>query len=152
MIKNYSQFLLGVIIGVGLGVLITKQYFQNFDRANLVHAPARSTTMPSASDPVITLKNTSHTNNQIPSHVFEVVAYIQKHHAAMDGYVGGRIFTNRERIVPQRDAQNNAIQYQEWDVNPKVQGQHRDAERILTGSDGRNWYTSDHYKSFIEIK
>ena len=70
----------------------------------------------------------------------------------MPGYVGGRVFSNREKIVPQYDDKGNPIDYQEWDVNPKIEGQNRGTERILTGSDGRAWYTNDHYKSFKEIK
>ncbi|MFS8081974.1 MAG: ribonuclease domain-containing protein, partial [Ginsengibacter sp.] len=91
-------------------------------------------------------------NSGIPQKVYEVLKYIRANHQAMDGYVGGRVFTNREKIVPQEDGNGNPITYQEWDVNPKIQGQNRGAERILTGSDGRAWYTDDHYQSFKEIK
>ena len=54
--------------------------------------------------------------------------------------------------LPAQDINRNNIQYQEWDVNPKVEGQNRGTERIITGSDGRAWYTEDHYQSFTEIK
>ena len=93
-----------------------------------------------------------HNNTEIPQKVYEVLKYIRANHRAMDGYVGGRVFTNREKIVPQEDGNGNPITYQEWDVNPKIQGQNRGTERILTGSDGRAWYTNDHYQSFKEIK
>jgi guanyl-specific ribonuclease Sa len=44
------------------------------------------------------------------------------------------------------------ITYQEWDVNPRVASQDRDAERIITGSDGSAWYTTDHYHTFHRIR
>ena len=81
-----------------------------------------------------------------------MLAYIRANHHAMDGYVGGRVFTNYEKVVPTQDNNGNAINYQEWDVNPHIQGVNRGTERILTGSDGRAWYTNDHYKTFQEIK
>ena len=31
-------------------------------------------------------------------------------------------------------------------------GQSRDAERIITGSDGSAYYTADHYVSFVVIR
>ena len=70
----------------------------------------------------------------------------------MDGYVGGRNFQNRERQLDIKDATGKKIKYQEWDVNPKIQGKNRGTERIITGSDNRAWYTNDHYQSFVEIK
>ena len=38
------------------------------------------------------------------------------------------------------------------DVNPKKNGQGRDAERIVTGNDGSAWYTLDHYDTFVRIR
>jgi ribonuclease T1 len=77
---------------------------------------------------------------------------IKQHNQAMDDYVGGRVFSNRENILPKRDDAGNKIEYQEWDVNPKIRGENRGAERLCTGSDGRSWYTDDHYKTFTQIK
>jgi len=38
-------------------------------------------------------------------------------------------------------------------VNPTPpKGTRRDAERIVIGSDGKKYYTNDHYKTFTEIK
>ena len=91
-------------------------------------------------------------NNAIPPKVFKVLDYIKKNGVAMDGYVGGRNFQNRERNLDIKDASGRKIQYQEWDVNPKKQGKNRGTERIITGSDGKAWYTNDHYQTFVEIK
>lgn len=91
-------------------------------------------------------------NNNIPPKVFKVLDYIKKNGKAMDGYVGGRNFQNRERHLDIKDASGKKIKYQEWDVNPKIQGKNRGTERIITGSDNRAWYTKDHYQTFVEIK
>ncbi len=139
MLKNYSQLLLGIIIGLVLGLLITKFYFVASPSA------ATQTTVPVNNNPVATQKIKT-IYGSIPQKVYEVLGYIKANGKAMDGYVGGRVFTNREKNLPQ------GFDYQEWDVNPKIQGQNRGTERICTGSDGRSWYTNDHYKTFKEIK
>ncbi|WP_425552676.1 ribonuclease domain-containing protein [Kribbella alba] len=38
------------------------------------------------------------------------------------------------------------------DVNPKVKGVDRGSERLVTGSDGSAWYTTDHYQSFFPVR
>lgn len=88
----------------------------------------------------------------VPQKVIEVLEYIRKNGEAMDGYVGGRTFQNRERLLDAKDANGKKIMYREWDVNPKIQGKNRGAERLVTGSDGRAYFTNDHYQSFVEIK
>lgn len=39
-----------------------------------------------------------------------------------------------------------------WDVNPYVKGFDRGAERLVTGSDGKAYYTSDHYATFVQLR
>ncbi|MFH5208668.1 ribonuclease domain-containing protein [Antrihabitans spumae] len=68
------------------------------------------------------------------------------------GTKGGETWRNRDRQLPVKDAAGKAITYKEWDVNPKRRGQTRDAERIVTGSDGSAWYTGDHYKTFTRMR
>ncbi|MGH3564351.1 MAG: ribonuclease domain-containing protein [Mycobacterium sp.] len=68
------------------------------------------------------------------------------------GTRGGAVFVDRDGLLPTRDASGNPITYQEWDVNPKVPGQGRGGERIVTGSDGSAWYTPDHYGTFYRIR
>jgi hypothetical protein len=60
----------------------------------------------------------------------------------------GRSSVNRARTT--RDGK--PITYREWDVDPKVPGVPRNADRIVTGSDGKVYYTNDHYTTFTEIK
>ncbi|MEV3963706.1 ribonuclease domain-containing protein [Nocardia sp. NPDC050193] len=68
------------------------------------------------------------------------------------GTKGGVPFGNREGRLPAADSAGKAVEYQEWDVNPKKPGQSRDAERIVTGSDGSAWYTGDHYDTFTRMR
>ncbi len=67
------------------------------------------------------------------------------------GTQGGETYFNRNRALPATDAAGKRITYQEWDVNPKRHGQDRGAERIVTGSDGSAYYTSDHYETFTRM-
>ena len=149
MQKNYTQLITGIIIGLVLGLLIGKQVFVTSPASSTSPSPVSPTQKES---PANNNPNDNSSNTGIPQKVYDVLKYIRANHRAMDGYVGGRVFTNREKIVPQTDDNGNPIDYQEWDVNPKVQGQNRGTERILTGSDGRAWYTNDHYQTFKEIK
>ncbi|GGD78270.1 hypothetical protein GCM10011514_47860 [Emticicia aquatilis] len=94
----------------------------------------------------------SNKQGKVPQKVYEVLKYIKENGEAPDGYVGGRKFGNYEKQLPQKDDNGQRINYQEWDVNPKKQGRNRGAERLVTGSDGRAYYTKNHYKTFIEIE
>ena len=91
-------------------------------------------------------------NSQIPAKALRVLQYVREHREAMPGYVGGRNFQNREGRLAKKDNTGKKIQYQEWDVNPKRGGVNRGAERLVTGSDNRAWYTNDHYQNFAEVK
>ena len=90
----------------------------------------------------------SNKQSKIPQKVYEVLKYVKENNTAPEGYVGGRKFGNYEKLLPQKDENGRRINYQEWDVNPKQKGRNRGAERLVTGSDGRAYYTKNHYKSF----
>jgi ribonuclease T1 len=63
----------------------------------------------------------------------------------LPGYIGGRDFQNRERRLPRG-------RYREYDVNPKIRGRTRDAERIVIEQrTGKAYYTGDHYRTFIPL-
>ncbi|MEV6071651.1 ribonuclease domain-containing protein [Nocardia sp. NPDC052001] len=68
------------------------------------------------------------------------------------GTHGGDTWMNRGGDLPAKDSGGKKITYQEWDVNPKKAGQGRDAERIVTGSDGSAYYTGDHYNTFTRMR
>ncbi len=89
--------------------------------------------------------------SEVPAYALEVLKHIRNNGVAPDGYVGGREFLNREKHLRPKEEGGKRIRYSEWDVHPKVQGQNRGAERLVTGSDHSAWYTADHYKSFIKI-
>ena len=93
---------------------------------------------------------------KVPEKVTKVLRYIDEHKKAPEGFEGGRDFhnagANGEKGLPRRDADNKAISYHEWDVNPKVRGVNRGAERLITGSDGSAYYTEDHYRTFTKVR
>lgn len=95
---------------------------------------------------------TADNKDAIPAYVTDVLKYIHSYDEAPEGYVGGRTFYNREKRLPQTDANNQKIRYREWDVHPKKPGKSRGPERLVTGSDGTAYYTRDHYKTFILIQ
>ncbi|MGL4632406.1 MAG: ribonuclease domain-containing protein, partial [Leadbetterella sp.] len=91
-------------------------------------------------------------NHDIPQKVLEVLDFVLKNRKAPEGYVGGRRFQNREQLLPKVSSSGTKIVYQEWDVNPKMAGQNRGRERLVTGDDGSAYYTDDHYSSFKKIQ
>lgn len=155
MIKNYSQLFIGIVIGLLVGLLIAKKVFigntNNIPQPTVQNNNTNNNKYPKNNNNTNT-QHTDNSNTAIPAKVFTVLQYIKANNHAMDSYVGGRVFTNREGNLPREDAQGNALDYQEWDVNEKIQGRNRGTERICTGSDGRSWYTNDHYRTFTEIK
>lgn len=63
----------------------------------------------------------------------------------LPGYIGGRDFQNRERRLPRG-------RYREYDVNPKIRGRSRDAERlVIEQRTGKAYYTGDHYRTFTPL-
>jgi guanyl-specific ribonuclease Sa len=164
MQKNYSQLFLGIIIGLLLGlgiakVLMPKSATTPIANNTVTNTPTNNKPSNNSNNNPTDYNNNNNrqtepkaSNGAIPQKVYEVLQYIKANGTAKEGYVGGRTFTNREKILPKTTDNGQAISYQEWDVNPKRQGQNRGAERIVTGSDNRSWYTSDHYKSFTQIK
>lgn len=95
-------------------------------------------------------------NSSVPNKVEKVLGSIEKNGNPPQGYIGGRQFSNDGRgggvELPKTDSVGNPISYKEWDVNPKIPGKNRGAERVVTGSDGSAYYTFDHYRNFVRIK
>ena len=89
--------------------------------------------------------------DQLPDYAKNTIVYILKHHEPMENYEGGRIFKNRERILPQFDADQLAIEYKEWDVHPHIQGKNRGTERLITSNNKTVYWTNDHYKTFKKV-
>ncbi len=82
----------------------------------------------------------------IPSAARETLKAIEARHGdPLPGYVGGRNFQNRERVLPRG-------RYREYDVHPKMPGKNRGAERIVINqANGKAYYTADHYRSFVPM-
>jgi ribonuclease T1 len=150
MMKSYGQLLAGILVGLVCGFLLGKQVGGQGSQGPAV-PPSRQ-----AADRAVTTRRAETGGTvsgvTVPAQVYTVLQYIRAHNAAMQGYVGGRIFANREERLPREDNHAQPILYHEWDVHPKVPGQNRGTERIITGSDGRAWYSNDHYQTFTEIK
>ncbi|MFN7241597.1 MAG: ribonuclease domain-containing protein, partial [Chitinophagales bacterium] len=90
--------------------------------------------------------------NGVPAYALEILEYILEHDEAPDGYVGGRIFQNREGLLPRSNSSGKKYQYREWDVHPKLEGQNRGTERLVTSNEQDVYFTTDHYRSFKKIK
>ena len=66
---------------------------------------------------------------------------------------GGVKFENNDGKLPKTDKNGKKITYTEYDINKAPQhGATRGKERMVIGSDGKNYYTRDHYQSFREFK
>jgi ribonuclease T1 len=96
-------------------------------------------TLPESSDPPSSLRG-------VPQKVYDLLPRLEERGGSpLPGYVGGREFQNRERRLPRG-------RYREYDVNPKIRGQSRDAERIVIEQrTGKAYYTGDHYRTFIPL-
>jgi ribonuclease T1 len=80
----------------------------------------------------------------VPQKALDVLAYVRQNGHAPEGYVGGRVFENREGRLPA------AGDYREFDVDPH-QGQ-RNADRLIVEWNTKQaWYTDDHYRTFIPM-
>lgn len=86
----------------------------------------------------------SDADSQIPDKAVHVLQIVRQTGQPPDGYVGGRVFDNREgRLASGGD-------YREFDVDPH-NGQ-RNAERLIVEWNTKKaWYTGDHYKTFIPM-
>jgi ribonuclease T1 len=83
---------------------------------------------------------------EAPEKAREVLTKIQRRNGEpLPGYLGGRVFGNRERRLPRGE-------YREYDVNPKQSGKNRGTERIVIEQrTGKAYYTRDHYESFTPM-
>lgn len=89
---------------------------------------------------------------EIPQQAIKVLKFVRENGRPLNGYVGGKKFGNYEGLLPKKNQYNQNIHYREWDIYPKIEGKNRGAERLVTGSDKKAYYTKNHYQSFVEIK
>ena len=80
----------------------------------------------------------------VPAKALQVLQIVRATGLPPDGYVGGRVFENREGRLPASG------DYREFDVDPH-NGQ-RNAERLIVEWNTKKaWYTGDHYQTFIPL-
>jgi ribonuclease T1 len=80
----------------------------------------------------------------VPQKAIDVLRIVRTTGQPPDGYVGGRVFENRESRLPADG------DYREFDVDPH-NGQ-RNAERLIVEwKTKKAWYTGDHYQTFTEL-
>ena len=94
----------------------------------------------------VDLPRTGTETSAAPDRVYELLEALQRRHGEpLSGYVGGKVFQNRERRLPRG-------RYKEYDVNPRVPGRSRDAERLVIEQDtGKAYYSNDHYRTFVPL-
>ena len=76
----------------------------------------------------------------------DTVAKIRK------GATGHNYQNNRGSQLPRKDAKGNPITYRSHYVAPAPGQKGRGTYRIVTGSDGRWYFTGNHYTSFQRMK
>ncbi len=143
--KKYFLYFCLLAFGFGLGYYIKPDVKQN-------SIPFETSESAKATKSDHRESNTNKNDNNIPAKVTETLAYIDANNEAPANYVGGRTFKNLEQLLPKNNSSGNKISYREWDVNPKVQGRNRGAERLVTGNDKSAYFTNDHYNSFKKIR
>ncbi len=81
-----------------------------------------------------------------PQKAYDLLDTLQRRNGTpIPGYIGGKDFRNRERRLPHG-------RYREYDVNRKLPGRSRDAERlVIEQHSGKAYYTDDHYRTFIPL-
>ena len=84
--------------------------------------------------------------HRVPEKAYELLeALRQRRGEPLPGYVGGKAFRNREHRLPRG-------RYKEYDVNRRVPGRSRDAERLVIEQEtGKAYYTNDHYRTFVPL-
>jgi ribonuclease T1 len=84
------------------------------------------------------------TDSAVPQKALQVLNIVRNTGHAPDGYVGGRVFENRESRLPGDGS------YREFDVDPH--NGNRNAERIIVEWNTKKaWYTGDHYQTFTPL-
>lgn len=86
------------------------------------------------------------TEGAAPQKAYDLLAQLkQREGRPLPGYIGGRTFQNRERRLPPG-------RYREYDVDRKIPGRSRGAERLVIEQEtGKAYYTGDHYRSFVPL-
>ncbi len=89
----------------------------------------------------------THPPGRASAHIRYTARRSAKHFNPPKGYKGGRVFRNREGILPKGKT------YYEFDVYPNRPDVSRGAERLVVDQKKSVfYYTKDHYDTFVKIK
>lgn len=83
--------------------------------------------------------------DKVPSYVIDTLKYIRANNKTPYGFVWWTHFTNYEKVLPYWPY------YTERDVKKHINGVNRGPERLVTTIKNA-YYTSDHYKTFIQLQ
>ena len=123
-------------LGLGLFILYVKLATVTPPNPPATDAKSSSPASGSVSQPAV--------DGAVPQKVLHVLQIVRSTGQPPDGYVGGRVFQNREGHLPAGG------DYREFDVDPH-QGD-RNAERIIVEWNTKKaWYTADHYQTFVPL-
>jgi guanyl-specific ribonuclease Sa len=122
------------------------QIVHSDNESSALTARASARAMPTAAVESPAESSTDSRVQSPPLKAHEILQAVQKRHGnPLPGYVGGRIFQNRERRLP-------FGRYREYDVNPRIPGRNRGPERVVIEQrTGKAYYTGDHYVTFIPL-
>ena len=97
-----------------------------------------------APNPAAVSSPSSDVSASVPAKALQVLQIVRSTGQPPEGYVGGRVFENREGHLPASG------DYREFDVDPH--NGNRNAERIIVEWNTKKaWYTADHYQTFIPL-
>jgi ribonuclease T1 len=83
--------------------------------------------------------------DKVPNYAINTLIYIRNYGTGQTGFVWGRYFSNYQKVLPKW------VAYTEWDVKKYKKWVNRGPERLVT-SIQHAYYTSDHYKTFVQIQ
>ena len=102
------------------------------------------TTTASSASSATPVASSAEVSGGIPQKAIDVLQIVRSTGQPPEGYVGGRVFENREGRLPADG------DYREFDVDPH--NGNRNAERIIVEWNTKKaWYTGDHYQTFVPL-
>jgi len=147
--NKYRVYTYGLIL-LGLVFLYILKNRVNNDKPVQVESTLKQADAATGNNPLNKAKTPDALQTGIPAYVIKTLDYVRKNNKAPDGFVGGRVFQNREKRLPEYDNSSHKVTYNEWDVHPKKEGVNRGAERLITSAKDA-YYTKDHYQTFTHI-
>src|SRR4051812_21861955 len=145
--KQYHSSVSAALTGVGNPMVPCSPIASMADIPDIPLAPARPGTVP---------PDVVYNADQIPTAPEGPEVTIRrrpKQTVSMNGmiYIGGDQYWNNESLLPTIDTAGSPITYREYDRFPYTPGVGRGSDRIVIGSDGSRYFTSDHYETFVKF-